>query len=411
MKNVSKSRGFTLIELLVVIAIIAILIGLLLPAVQKVREAAARTQCQNNMKQIVLASHNYDSANGQLPPGIVDHQTQTAANSGFTFGAPCVGALAFLLPYMEQNNVYTQLSPSPQQVFTNGALIPGGWWNNASYFAQAQTRIKPFVCPSDATIYNQSVGVFVIFYCDANTLTFTGGYYPNPTGNLFGRTDYQPSGGSIGAPGVNYYGQVPRTLHRHVQQQGRCHSRRHGLHHFLPGGTRRWLQLGTGHARFRRCLDGRGFLRHRLGDRVRDRQAGVGVVSVLQLPHGRQQLWLRRRLGAYHQAGYRYPILHPRLVPVHVRVRHARRPGFAAVRPRSVSGRALDNQSTGVFMRTTIARIIIGLVLLGFAACGDKNKQPKITDEGFDPQKELKDEKVSSPRLPKPPGKKAAEGE
>jgi prepilin-type N-terminal cleavage/methylation domain-containing protein len=203
MKNVSKSRGFTLIELLVVIAIIAILIGLLLPAVQKVREAAARTQCQNNMKQIVLASHNYDSANGQLPPGIVDHTTQTAANSGFTFGAPCVGALAFLLPFMEQNNVYTSLNPSPQQLFTNGALMPNGWWANATYFGQAQTRIKPFVCPSDATIYNQTTGVFIIFYCDANTLTFTGGYYPNPTGNLFGRTDYQPSGGSIGAPGVN----------------------------------------------------------------------------------------------------------------------------------------------------------------------------------------------------------------
>jgi len=112
-----------------------------------------------------------------------------------------------LLPYMEQNNVYTSLVPSPQAIYTNGALMSNGWWNNATYFGQAQTRIKPFVCPSDSTIYNQSTGVFVIFYCDAYSLTFTGGYYPNPTGNLFGRTDYQPSGGSIGAPGVNYYGQ------------------------------------------------------------------------------------------------------------------------------------------------------------------------------------------------------------
>src|SRR5947208_4995373 len=102
MKNVSKSRGFTLIELLVVIAIIAILIGLLLPAVQKVREAAARTQCQNNLKQVVLASHNYDSANNVLPPGILGHTNVAAANSGFTFAAPCIGALTFLLPYIEQ---------------------------------------------------------------------------------------------------------------------------------------------------------------------------------------------------------------------------------------------------------------------------------------------------------------------
>jgi len=206
MKTGSKNRGFTLIELLVVIAIIAILIGLLLPAVQKVREAAARTQCQNNLKQITLASHNYDSANGNLPPGITMDPLQPA-NNGFTFAAPCIGGLTYLLPFIEQNNLYMSLNPTPAQyaIINNNQFHSTPWWGNATYFNASKAKIKTFLCPSDNADL-QAIGTFVILYCDANYLTFTGGYYPNPTGQLFGKSNYSPCAGSIGAPQVNFYG-------------------------------------------------------------------------------------------------------------------------------------------------------------------------------------------------------------
>jgi prepilin-type N-terminal cleavage/methylation domain-containing protein len=183
-----RRRGFTLIELLVVIAIIAILIGLLLPAVQKVREAAARMQCSNNLHQISLAAHDYDSAQGKLPPGL---------NWNFTNGRGSrVGSLAFILPYIEQDNVYRQIN----QDFFNLNLDTNGWWTDGPTFAIAQSHIKTYECPADNPYTPTTGGVFA-YLTTANT-TLTGGYFPsnNTTGGpaALGASNYVASAGAIG---------------------------------------------------------------------------------------------------------------------------------------------------------------------------------------------------------------------
>jgi prepilin-type N-terminal cleavage/methylation domain-containing protein/prepilin-type processing-associated H-X9-DG protein len=134
-------RGFTLIELLVVIAIIAILIGLLLPAVQKVREAAARAKCSNNIKQLALACHNYADTNGGLPPAIV--QTGYSDDPYNTNHGPNWAVL--LLPHIEQGAMYNQVQASIQTWMVSGTAPTGdaGWKNIRA------NSVPSLICPSD----------------------------------------------------------------------------------------------------------------------------------------------------------------------------------------------------------------------------------------------------------------------
>jgi prepilin-type N-terminal cleavage/methylation domain-containing protein/prepilin-type processing-associated H-X9-DG protein len=130
---VSRHRyGFTLIELLVVIAIIAVLIGLLLPAVQKVREAASRAKCLNNLKQIGLGLHGYHAAYGCFPPGFT---SKAASTDGDSLG-PGWGWAAHLLPHVEQDPLYRQVD------FTKDIA-------NAANTTARTTGVPIYLCPSD----------------------------------------------------------------------------------------------------------------------------------------------------------------------------------------------------------------------------------------------------------------------
>lgn len=219
--TLNRKQGFTLVELLVVIAIIAVLIGLLLPAVQQAREAARRAQCANNLKQIGLATLNYDSTYKVLPPGSLGWDTLRRPELGPPDGVhwhQTVGTMTFLLPFMELDhldkritvvkNVERFATPPAQATGFMPYAYPANhpnatreFWFYPDTWLIAQARVPAFTCPTQNTTENATwAGVLGLNGPErgANDGTYTGWFFAGSSGKLLGKTNYLSSAGRMG---------------------------------------------------------------------------------------------------------------------------------------------------------------------------------------------------------------------
>ena len=230
----SRRSGFTLVELLVVIAIIGILVALLLPAVQMAREAARRTQCANNLKQIGLAIHNFHSTHKHMPPGYLGEPIESASFNVFNYQAQNVGLLTFLLPYLELSNVYDRISTDVNlnlEIFgIDNTVIPPAtpWWNRGNAFAMAQTKIGAFLCPStnvsEGSITGALIGTWGAPGSNSGTMGIAG--FGGATARALGKTNYLGCAGGLGnVSSSNAWARYKGIFGNRTELQLRCDHR------------------------------------------------------------------------------------------------------------------------------------------------------------------------------------------